>query len=227
MVRLTYFCDALVNSQDRWVTSSYRINQMLKGGLSSKQLMFLPLILNACIFDSFLLSLHVCTVYTHTVAMQVPSAHCMANSLNIATSRVCQWASLSFTNSLIVLAVHNGHIADIMTDRDTRGCFESGHTTGKEDKVACLLPFSFLLKKSTPPIHHYTPVDSQWITDAVESRLPSKRRADFNPIFRNGNKFTFPSSTILQISAVFTSREISLLWCFEVRFVCVSVFLVM
>lgn len=41
---------------------------MLKQGLSSKTVNVSgPL--NACIFDSFLFSLHVCAVYTHTVAM--------------------------------------------------------------------------------------------------------------------------------------------------------------
>lgn len=74
---------------------------MLKQGLSSKKVNVFCL-LNACIFDSFLFSLHVCTVYTHTVAMQVPSAHCMANSLIIATSSVCQSALLGFRNTFIL-----------------------------------------------------------------------------------------------------------------------------
>lgn len=64
---------------------------MLKRGLSSKTVnVFASQILNACVVD-FLLSLHVCTAYTHTVAMQVPFAYCMANSLSLPHPLYASW----------------------------------------------------------------------------------------------------------------------------------------
>lgn len=83
---------------------------MLKRGLSSKNVPPSQSILKACtcsILDYFLLSLHVCTVYSHTGAMQAPPAHCMSNSLNVTTFSVRQSALLTFTNSLLLLVVQS------------------------------------------------------------------------------------------------------------------------
>lgn len=58
------------------------INQMLKQFVFQCFLfVFFICLLNACIFDSILFSLHVCIVYTHTVAMQVFSKLFLANLL--------------------------------------------------------------------------------------------------------------------------------------------------